>query len=70
MVEENVHIIFFESIPDMELGMDGGIEKEGINISPPFQPKQMDILAKCNLKTQKSWVSNDSGVIDKEDCTR
>lgn len=39
MVEENVHINFFESIPDMELGMDGGIEKEGINISPPCQPK-------------------------------
>ena len=50
--------------------MDGGIEKEGINISLPFQPKQMDIPAKCNLKTQKYWISNDCGVTNKEGCTR
>ena len=54
----------------MELDMDGGIEKEGINISSPFQPKQTDIPTKCNLKMQKSWISNDCGVIDKEGFTR
>ena len=50
--------------------MDGGIEKEGINIFSPFQPKQTDIPTKCNLKMQKSWISNDCGVIDKEGFTR
>ena len=50
--------------------MDGGIEKEGINISLPFQPKQTDIPTMCNLKTQKYWISNDCDVTNKEGCTR
>ena len=50
--------------------MDGGIEKEGINISLHFQPKQINIPTKYNLKMQKSWISNDCVVIDKEGFTR
>lgn len=40
--------------------MDGGTEKEGINIAPPFLPTKMDSPARFNSKTQKSFISVDN----------
>nr|POF05552.1 hypothetical protein CFP56_18067 [Quercus suber] len=53
MAKENLH---GESVPDMELSMDGEIEKESIKVSTPT--------------SQMLRASKDSDVIDKEGCTR
>lgn len=38
-------------VGDMEWDMDGGTEKEGINIAPPFLPTKVDSPARFNSKT-------------------